>query len=354
MTSLFGKGIEAHGEKTARVLKAPVAVFAAHENGNQGNAVLFGARRQAVARLVGVAGLHAGRAVKIVARAGTQQVVGVIPGDTALTGQEAAGDLRLADDCGDGRLRIGVFRDAQHVGGGGIVVDIVDAVGVGEMRLRCAELGGGRVHFAAEHGDGVLGGQTAVVRNNPADIGRRSIGGVVARRQQHRLKQRLQIKAVADAQIGAAGLRIDETDLVAHRENGVLFGIFERDDCGEQLRHAGGVAFGVRLLAVQDGIVVDIVQHDILRGGVVIHKALRQRHGDRDGRGRLRIVRCRVCRRIDRLFRQKDRQKDDGQQQRHDGDADEHQQLTADTAPPMINGFSHVFSSFYFIVLSII
>ena len=164
----------------------------------------------------------------------------------------------------------------------------------------------------------------------------------------------MQIETVADAQIGAAGFGVDETDLVAHREHGVLFGIFDRDDRGEQLRHAGGVALGVRLLAVQRGVVFDVIQHDILRGGVVVHKFLRQRHGDRDGRSRLRLVRCRVCRLVDRLFRQEDGQENDGKQQHDNGDADEHQQLTADTAPPMINGISHVFRPFCFIVPTII
>ena len=178
-------------------------------------------------RLAGVAGLHAGAAV-------------ILPEELVVVGQRPPlqGNGLRRDDPGDGLIVQAGPPQLCHVQGGGIVPRIPQAVGVGEMGARHAQIDRPLVHPLHErcHVPGAVAGQRH----------RRVVAGV----EQKAIEQRLHLQDLSGSQIEGGPLDARPLRLDLHRPGQVAPQRLHRHQRRHELRGAGHGAGGVLVLGI--------------------------------------------------------------------------------------------------------
>ena len=233
--------------------------LAAQDDGDEADPVLLGGGGEAVACGGGVAGL-AGLGVLVVVTGVDRGVlvyegVGVgqlpLPGDVRGRGGVADAAAYL----GEKLVRDGLAVDDGHVAGGGVVVVVRQAVGVGKVRAGAAELGGQGVHLLHKGLD-----RAAYVLGD-------DIAGLVCGGEQRAVEQVLERHRLPGDYAGGAAVvhhalkaALAGRDAVGEGEFAALYGL-DGDENGHDLRQRGGVGLGIRVLFIKDAAGGGVHQH---------------------------------------------------------------------------------------------
>ena len=239
-------------------------VFRPQDHGDQGVPAFLGGGHQAVARLAGAAGLHADGAREGVARilAGGEQRVGV---DEAALGREIGGRDSVVgggDDLPEGGVGHGLLGHLVDVPGRGVVVGVVQTVGVGKVGARHAQLLGSLVHAIHKGGD------------VPADGHGQDVGRLVGRGDQQAVEQVLHRDDLPGLEVGGGGVIGDvsqggrvHSDFGGQVQLTPAHGL-QSEQGGHDLGDAGGVALLVGVLVVEDLVRVQVDE----QGGRGVHR----------------------------------------------------------------------------------
>ena len=194
-------------------------------------------------------------------------VGGVLGGGAVMLVGDRQHNLRLSHQLGDGLVFHGRQRDLQQVPGGGVVVLVMQAVGVDKMGIGTAQLPGGVVHqlhkifHAARHMDG------------------QGVGGVVAGTDEQIAHQIHKGDLLADQQIAGTTLLIQSVHGIPCDGDHILgIAVFHGHQGGHQLCSGGGIKLHVRILLQQDGIGAQFIQNGTLGGHPVLGSG-RGQHG---------------------------------------------------------------------------
>ena len=266
------------------------------DHGDQGVALLFRGGAQAVARLAGAAGLDAdGAAVDI---AGIlvpgQKTVGVeeLPGIAHVGGSGVVSSG--GDDLPEGGVGHALLGHAEDVPGGGVVIVVMEPVGVGEVGVLHAQLLRPLVHPLHESGD------------VPGHGDGQGVGGLIGGGYHQAVEQVVDGDLLSGLEVGGGGvLRHAHKGLLRHGDQSVHGQLAPADglqgqQAGHDLCDAGGIPDIVGVLLVEDLAGVQVHQ----QGGFGLDGDLRyagisdggrtgdqereeqdQRHGQPDGAG---------------------------------------------------------------------
>ena len=227
---------------------ADLRVFAAQDHGAQGGALPGGGGDQAVACLGGGAGLDADGAgvnIAVVLESG-QQTVGVVQG--SLPGLVGGGDGVSVggDQLPEGGVGHGFLGHGVDVPGGGVMVRVVQTVGVHKVGAIHAQLLGTLVHLLHEGGD------------VPAHGHGQDVGRFVGRDHHQAVQQVLDGDLLPGHDVGGGGVVSDVCqsggiyrDYIVHGELTPGHGL-HRQKGGHDLGDTGGVAHLVGVHLMED------------------------------------------------------------------------------------------------------
>ena len=149
----------------------------------------------------------------------------------------------------------GPARQRNKVAHGGVVILVMQAVGVGKMRARHAEGRRLRVHERHERWD------------IPCDVLRHNVAGLVGGRDHHAVQQLAQRQLLALEQTGGAARCVQVLQsLMADRHDVVEVSMLQRQHTRHDLRQAGGIDLFVQIHAIDERIAVQL--HERRRPGL--------------------------------------------------------------------------------------
>ena len=141
----------------------------------------------------------------------------------------------------------GPARQRNEVAHGGVVILVMQAVGIGKMRACHAEGRRLRVHERHERWD------------IPCDVLRHNVAGLVCRRDHHAVQQLAQRQLLALEQTGGAARCIQILQsLMADRHDVVEVSMLQRQHTRHDLRQAGGIDLFVQSHAIDERIAVQL------------------------------------------------------------------------------------------------
>ena len=239
---------------------------AAHDDRHDVYAVLLGGGYQAVARVAGVAGLDAGGVLieifAAVYAVAADQGVGVceIAFRAGIRGRHLIG-LGVAD-IHEGLVLDGLAGQQIEVVGGGVVLGVGQAVGVGKMRIHAAKLRRALVHVLHE-------GRNAAVDTRGEDI-----AGLV-RACEHRAVQQVDVPHLfAGLDVGGAAGFVHARAAVSLRGDKLVRGVaavfdrLHREQHGHNFRQARRGRFLVHVLGIEYAPGVKIGDHGALSADI--------------------------------------------------------------------------------------
>ena len=188
----------------------------------------------------------------------------------------------------------GPARQRNKVAHGGVVILVMQAVGIGKMRACHAKGRRLRIHERHER------------RDIPRDVLRHDVAGLVGGRDHHAVQQLAQRQLLALEQAGGAARCIQILQsLMADRHDVVEVSVLQRQHTRHDLRQAGGIDLFVQIHAIDERIAVQLHERRRLglhRGVEILAEIVqRGRHLIRHGGGclvvfsRSRGLRRRLC-----------------------------------------------------------